>query len=466
MKAEPKQRIFISMLGTGNYKNVPYYYENEEETFETPYAQEVILKHVLKEKPDKCLIILTEEAREKHWKKEWEKDWEEFKKTHQEKCGEIYWAKYWETYQEKYGEGFGLASRLQGFNVVEIDTSIEPQKLWNLIEDISREVPENSQLILDVTHSFRYMPMFLLVLADYLRVLKNVSIENVFYAQFEAKGQKKPVLSLLPLIKLQEWTRAVSVFAEYGRAELLGEKVEEVEKMLERNIKNASGKEEKNSIIAVKYAMGKLKSVNAVSLQIATCRGDKILKQGVQEPLKKLETLREQSELLKNYEDKEVLVTLSLLEIVERKLRKLEKEDEDLDSVRMLKAARWAYDHKMYQQAITFLEEGLTSWLMEKTRLGGEEVLDREKRGIFNSALLSFVKDKNHSDQEREEEKEQKQKQEEEQKQKYKEILLGEFAEEQIKEVASLVDNIKNERNKINHAFMRKEKQKKKFMRS
>ena len=60
-----------------------------------------------------------------------------------------------------------------------------------------------------ITHAFRYLPMLVLVLANYAKFLKNVTVKSLTYGNYEAReGTNAPIVNLLPIAALQDWTTA------------------------------------------------------------------------------------------------------------------------------------------------------------------------------------------------------------------------------------------------------------------
>ncbi len=406
-----KNIIFISMLGVSKYDEVEYYYKDEDKAYKTPYAQAAILC-LLEEKPAKSLILLTRQAEEAHWE--------------------------------------NLKEEIKCFGPKAISISEDFEKLWELLGILTDEIPDGAELILDITHSFRYMPMFLLILADYLRTLKNITIRKVLYGKYDREAEKHPIIDITGLIRLQNWTRAVSVFNEYGRHELLQSLLNDLS-----DIRNGY----KRNINTLKEALN-------MSIYIATCRGDRILDGHHVETLKPLKRL--QRNLQENSLSKhgEFSVIPPLLDKVIQKLETLKNTNKkEFESVKLLKSARWAFDHKMYQQSITLLREGIISWIMEKCK--EKEILNRDIREKYNNILNRIHWEIEHFGKSNEKANKKKISIEElrrimeeelkknsiEDSKEVSEKIMKTFGDELIK-LLKLLQNIKKDRNLINHAFM------------
>ncbi len=116
------------------------------------------------------------------------------------------------------------------FNYKDIDISDESEKdIWVLFSDLYnllvKEVQDNDIcLFVDITHSFRYLPMFLIVFINYVKLFKNVTVEHISYGNYEGRDKKTnvaPIVELTDYSKLQDWTYAVRTYTESGNVKSL-----------------------------------------------------------------------------------------------------------------------------------------------------------------------------------------------------------------------------------------------------
>jgi len=95
-------------------------------------------------------------------------------------------------------------------------------RMWSLL---SREVPENSELILDITHGFRHQPMLLAPMVVLLGMLKNITRVELYYGALDipatAEGGAR-VLKLDLFPDLLEYIRSVGILQTSGDYEPLG----------------------------------------------------------------------------------------------------------------------------------------------------------------------------------------------------------------------------------------------------
>ncbi len=82
---------------------------------------------------------------------------------------------------------------------------------------ITRDLPTDQGIILDVTHALRHLPMLGLLSVFYLRAATNIRIDAIYYGALEqTQNNQTPVLRLDGLLKLYEWIRALENFNKDG----------------------------------------------------------------------------------------------------------------------------------------------------------------------------------------------------------------------------------------------------------
>ena len=82
---------------------------------------------------------------------------------------------------------------------------------------ITKDLPTDQGVILDVTHALRHLPMLGLLSVFYLRAATNVRIDAIYYGALEqTRNDQTPVLRLDGLLKLYGWIRALENFNKDG----------------------------------------------------------------------------------------------------------------------------------------------------------------------------------------------------------------------------------------------------------
>lgn len=80
-------------------------------------------------------------------------------------------------------------------------------------------VQPSDNLILDVTHGFRHLPMLALVAARYLTHVRRVQVQEVYYGareMMDSASQEAPVLRLGGMLRMLDWTEALAAYDQSG----------------------------------------------------------------------------------------------------------------------------------------------------------------------------------------------------------------------------------------------------------
>lgn len=170
----------------------------------------------------------------------------------------------WQLFQEKMSHRNLIAAPIPDGNTEE--------ELWNIFNEVVNRVNEGEHVALDITHAFRSLPMLLLVVGSFLQATRQVQIEHIFYGQY-VKGQcETPVLDLVLLLHLIDWTSAVRRFKETGDARWIGETLVQTHNQLyktgtgkPRSLQKA-GKELAN--LAQSLRLGRLLEIAKTSAQL------------------------------------------------------------------------------------------------------------------------------------------------------------------------------------------------------
>lgn len=330
MDSSRPRRVFISILGTGNYQPCIYGQDDFIGT-ETRFIQEATLDF-LKARSEWCpndaaYIFLTPTARTANWQaKPVAKD------------------------GKPKGEDYiGLEPTLDQMDLpfpvvpVNISEGGDEEAIWSVFRSIYDQIQEGDRLYIDITHSFRYLPMLLLVLTNYARELKGAEVVSITYGNWEAKAKIKPIVDLGALIELQDWTMAAGEFLRNGRASGLAELTKE---RVTPILKATKGKSEPAK--ALRDLVNKL---TTVSQSLTTIRGKEILRGEI------FEELDERTDGL----DADLIAPLSPL------IEKIKDSFGDFDTKPSVSngfaAARWCYRMQLYQQSITILQETMKAYV-------------------------------------------------------------------------------------------------------
>ena len=357
-------KAFISILGTNDYLETRHKFPDGKDTNEpVKYIQEDLIKEFCKDwtKDDEIRIFLTDETEKKNWLDD----------GHKDKEGNVI-------------KNAGLEKRLNALGIsakitpIKIPTGDSESEIWEIFDIISSSFRKDEKVIVDITHSFRSLPMLLTVMLNYTRQIKNIEVEGIYYAAFETLGpipearkipvqeRTAPIFDLTPLVKLQEWTNAVRDFIEFAN-------VKELQKMIKRENLFQKNIDEENKLLRKTFRM-----LDKVSENIALCRGEEIVNNNYSEIRKNLNELKETKIKLKPIKN--------LFDLIDKKIGGFS--DNDLNNGFI--AVEWCMEHKLYQQAITILQETIITKILLLLEL---DYSNLKYRKIVTSAIR-FINEK------------------------------------------------------------------------
>lgn len=355
------RKVFISVLGASIYDNCKYM-AGEFCSKETRFIQQATLEYLKAHEwpqDSRAYILLTDKAKTANWIVEGE---QRFNKQ-----------------QDAFIPYIGLQKVLESSNLpflcegVSIPDGKDETEMWKIFETIFRLLEDGDELYFDLTHSFRYLPMLMLVLGNYAIFLKKATVRSITYGNYEARNQttnEAPIVNLLPLSSLQDWTFATADFLKNGYTDRL---VELSEKGLDPLMRNAATRTDDTK--RLKSFVNNLKNF---SLEMQMCRGLSVIETST------IEKTRSDINALQN-------VVIPQLEPVLREVQKsIEPFSTSAEVANTFKASLWCYNNQQYQQAITFLEEGFVSYFCVRY---GIALDDRNKRELITSALNILAQD-------------------------------------------------------------------------
>lgn len=356
MKTAIKERkVFISFLGASNYSEC-HYMINGQLSRPVRYVQEAMLEYYAScgwDDGDCAYIMLTDIAKARNWEND----------GHKTKEGEVIKQK-------------GLCDCLAA---LELPMSIVPvegvpmgndeKEIMSIFSTIFGLLQEGDELYFDITHGFRYLPMITLVLGNYSKFLKNVTVRWIGYGNFEGRDTKTnvaQVVDLTAMSMLQDWTTAAADFINNGNAASL---VQLTNQQLRPILREAKGSN------ANATAIRKMSSaLDDVVKDLKYCRGFNIIEAtNVKELKKSLAELQE-----------------CMLEPLTPLIGTISDNVSDFDDSSSISisngftAARWCLDNNMSQQAATIMQETVISHICIKHSL---DYKTESQRNIASRAL-------------------------------------------------------------------------------
>ena len=362
-------RLFLSFLGTNNYKACVYYKGEKpslQERSPVRFVQEATIGRFCKEwgLGDRVIIFTTCEAYRRNWLDAGHKEVPAGSDASLEGL-------------KTRIAGLNLPSGLSVQNILIPDGSSETE-IWEIFRIVFDSIREGDEVVFDITHAFRSIPMLATVILSYARVLKQITIAGIYYGAFEVLGNPRdvdhipvterlvPILDLTPIGDLLEWTVAVDRFVSSGDPA----KVSALTKAGVRPIlKQTKGADQ--AADTLRRIADSLEHFCAV---MSTCRGLKITEAA--ERLTSQLAALERSDILPPF--------APLFGVIKAKLKSFEG-DPLRDGVQ---AVRWCLNHGLIQQGFTMLKEVLVSWVLRKT-VGETNDVDMRSLPTQAAAILT-----------------------------------------------------------------------------
>lgn len=177
--------IALTFLGTGNYEETTYIkHDDHNEQFKTDLFPIAVAKLY---KPGRIIAFTT-------------------KKVRDEKTDDL------EKIKEKVGPKFTTQDIPDGNSLDDLWT------IFNKCIDVfaNEESDENIEdrkieIILDITHAFRSIPLLIFIVAAYLRQINHIELKHIIYGAFEARDSKTnetPIFDLTPFVAVLDWMNA------------------------------------------------------------------------------------------------------------------------------------------------------------------------------------------------------------------------------------------------------------------
>jgi len=341
------RKVFISFLGTSKYTECNYCSSSGLVEKNIAFVQEATIKHNCMDY-DLFLFFLTKEAKLNNWDRE-----------------------------------NGLYSRLQLIEGVkdkviakDIPNGFNINEIWEIFQIIYDQIKNNDQLVFDITHAFRSLPMLGMVLINYLKAVKKVEINGIYYGAFEALGHPSivndmpmdkrnvEILDFIGFSLLQDWTTAANNFYEFGNVNKLTELIsKEISPIL---------KETKGDDIDANMLRSFIKPLPAIFENITTVRLQEIYKSKQYNDVK---------ESIKKINKKNIPQVAPLIDKIYEKLIPFHEENSILNGFHIVKLC---LDYGWIQQAYTILIETTVSYILESEKLDWKK---EEYRNITNSCF-------------------------------------------------------------------------------
>jgi len=359
-------RVYMAFLGTNDYLPCTYFSDGKE-VGNIRFVQEATLKFFCNDwtKDDRILIFTTEAADQKNWQDNGHRDREtekSFKYNGLKKCI----------------KDLNLSAPFQN---VPIPEGKSEQEIWDIFKIILDQLSQEDEVVFDITHAFRSIPMLAVVVLNYAKIIKKITLHGIYYGAFEVLGsipeakkiplkeRRVPILNLTSFDQLMEWSFAINRFIEAGDAA-------HISRLANHSARSALTKtrgENKTAHFLRKIARDLDKFTKALS----TCRGLDIsnIAGSLNREINHLES--------SDYVPPEPFQPV--FKQIKDQMGRF-KGDPILDGI---SASKWCLDHNLIQQGYTILQETLISYFIHKI---GQDPENQKYREVAGQSVTVYLR--------------------------------------------------------------------------
>lgn len=102
---------------------------------------------------------------------------------------------------------------------------------FSILYDVLKKAVDESDddsinVIFDITHSFRHLPMLTLLVLHFSKVVLDINVHGIFYGEYR-EGEESPIVDLGSFSVLQDWITRTEMFLHGGNARPLAELTQE-----------------------------------------------------------------------------------------------------------------------------------------------------------------------------------------------------------------------------------------------
>lgn len=220
----------------------------------------------------------------------------------------------------------------------------------NIILGLEQYLHKNDELIVDVTHSFRSLPIFMMNLLVYLKNVseKNINISHIHYGMLEVDKELgfTPIIDLKAMLEVNDWITGAYSFSQFGNAYRISELI----------------KGEDKSVATLLEEYSNLMNLNH---------------------LHAIQNISQRLSAIKNKKYTTLLPQLTINPVINSFISRFSV-PQGKHSLFQLKVAKWQLEHKKYAQSMLTINEAMITYICEKN---GMEWNDYNMREMAKAAL-------------------------------------------------------------------------------
>ena len=220
------------------------------------------------------------------------------------------------------GKDAHLALIRYGVNEQEINENI------NIILGLNQLLATGDELIVDVTHSFRSLPITIMNLLLYLKNVssRSIKISHIYYGMIEMNKEYgyAPIVDFRKILKLNDWIVGANAFKQYGNVDQIAGLLQAEDSDTTNRLRHFSDVMNLNHLFAISQETQNLRA---------------LMKKDFSSQLPELIVKPVVGDFLKNFQ-----------------------KTENDPALFQYKLAQWQYKHMNYTAALISLQEGILSY--------------------------------------------------------------------------------------------------------
>lgn len=125
------------------------------------------------------------------------------------------------------------------YEEIDIKAGFFEGEIWQVFDTVFSVLREGDQIYFDVTHAFRSIPLFSVVLFNYSKYMIGTRLERIMYGAFESLGPARevaswpleerivPIVDLTSIARLQEYNQITSGLKDFGKIKQINNAIEQ-----------------------------------------------------------------------------------------------------------------------------------------------------------------------------------------------------------------------------------------------
>lgn len=221
------------------------------------------------------------------------------------------------------------------------------------IMDLEKYIDNKDEVYVDITHSFRSLPMYLMNCLIYIQRVKNIKISKILYGMREPGIDYVPVVELNSALDIYDWISGIDALINYGNGYVIYEKLQQ----------SHSKKDQKYAEDIANYS--DVFNVNSIS--------------DIKPEINRLKKLK--------VEDMESKMGQLALRSVIKECKRLDAKSEEPISSYLLELSRMQFERRNYGIAFLALKEAIIYYIVEQNDDGAMITVNENRSSNISNAI-------------------------------------------------------------------------------